>query len=31
LTEVEEGYTDEWDVEGVRMRFTITPLAGPPA
>jgi isoleucyl-tRNA synthetase len=31
LTEVEEGHTDEWDVEGVRMRFTITPLAGPPA
>jgi isoleucyl-tRNA synthetase len=26
LTEVAEGYDDEWDVEGVTMRFTIKPL-----
>jgi isoleucyl-tRNA synthetase len=26
LTEVDEGYDEEWDVEGVTMRFTIKPL-----
>jgi isoleucyl-tRNA synthetase len=31
LTELDEGHAEEWDVEGVTMRFTVKPLAGPPA
>jgi isoleucyl-tRNA synthetase len=31
LTELEEGHAKEWEVEGVQMRFTVKPLAGPPA
>jgi isoleucyl-tRNA synthetase len=26
LTEVDDGYAEEWDVEGVTMRFTVKPL-----
>jgi isoleucyl-tRNA synthetase len=31
LREVEDGYDEEWEVEGVTMRFTVKPLSGPPA
>jgi isoleucyl-tRNA synthetase len=31
LMELDDGYAEEWDVEGVRMRFLVDPIQGPPS